>query len=313
MATVDEALALVDVLSRELDKRRGAIRANIASYRGDHPLAFASPEFQGYFNERFEGFSDNWCAPVIQATTERMNYVAIELGTDRQPDLDLMRVWKSNDCERGSSEAWVLMLAAARVFALVWGNAADERTPRITWEHPENFIIGYDADTGQPASALKLWQDGDFTNATLYLPDQVWKFTKRTNNTAMASLVIIGTYRGGWDKRQPSGDDTWPLPNPIGEVPAVEFRNQTLLDGKPISDISGVAAMQSAINLVWAYLLNGLDYATLPQRVVTGADIPKVPVLDADGQVVGHRPVDLNSLIGERVLWLPNKEASTSE
>jgi hypothetical protein len=82
-------------------------------------------------------------------------------------------------------------------------------------------------------------------------------------------------------------DDTWPMPNPMGMVPMVEFRNSALLDDKPISDLAGVAAMQDAINLVWAYLFNGLDFASLPQRVAMGAERPKIPILDDDGQVIG--------------------------
>lgn len=311
MAPVDDALELVRKLSAELSRRRPEIKANLDAYRGEHKLGFASPEFAAYFADRFDGFSDNWCAPVVQATTERMNVLGIELGGARRADEDLSRVWRVNNAERGSSEAFVVGLAASRTFALVWGNPADEQTPRITWEHPENCVVGYDMDTGEPAAALKLWNGDGHEYATLYTPDAVWKFQRRTG--AAGVLVVPSTYGGGWDPRQPASDDTWPLPNPMGEVPITEFRNQTLLDDKPISDIAGVAAMQTAINLVWAYLLNGLDFATLPQRVVTGADMPKVPILDDNGQVVGSRPMDLNLLAHERVLWIPKETAKTSE
>lgn len=311
MAAIDDAIELVNTLTAELDRRRPSIRTNLDAYNGVNRLLFASPEFSAYFQGRFAGFSDNWCAPVIQATTERMNYVGIELGTDRRADAELARVWKVNEAERGSSEAFVLMLAASRVFALVWGNPADESTPRITWEHPENFVMAYDHDTGAATAALKLWADDRYTYATVYTPEFVWKFMRRTGT---AITLPQGTgFAGGWEQRRATGDDAWPLPNPMGEVPAVEFRNQTLLDGKPISDISGVAAMQSAINLVWAYLLNALDFATLPQRVVTGAEMPEVPILDSAGQVVGRRPLDLNLLASERVLWIPSETAKTSE
>src|SRR5690242_7452878 len=159
MAPVDDALAQVAVLSAQLQERRADIQSNIDAYMGKQNLQFASPEFGAYFAQRFAGFSDNWCAPVIQATTERMNYVAIELGTERRADPLLQRAWKENDCERYSSEAFILMLTAARSFAMVWGNPDNEDIPRITWEHPENVIIGYDPDTGQAVAMLKLWQD----------------------------------------------------------------------------------------------------------------------------------------------------------
>lgn len=313
MAAVDDALIWVKKLSDELNRRRPAIQANMAAYRGEHKLAFASPEFSAYFQERFDGFSDNWCAPVIQATTERMNVLGIRLDeTSQRADQDLARVWKVNNGERGSSEAFVVGLAASRMFALVWGNAADDSTPRLTWENPENCVVAYDPDTGEAVAGLKLWADENLEFATLYLPDFVWKFQRRTGSGSLP-LVLPATYGGGWEPRQPASDDVWPIRNPMGEVPMTEYRNQTLLNDKPISDISGVAAMQAAINLTWAYLLNALDFATLPQRVVTGADMPKVPILDENGQVVGSRPLDLNLLASERVLWIPSKDAKTSE
>jgi hypothetical protein len=311
VAPVDDALTLVRKLSDELNRRRTAVKDNLAAYRGVNKLQFASPEFSAYFQQRFADFSDNWCAPVIAATTERMNYQGIRLD-DTRADRDLARVWKANDGERGSSEAFVVMLAAARMFALVWGNPDDEQTPRITWEHPDNCVVAYDPDTGAAVAGLKVWADGNTEFATLYLPDAVWKFQRRTG-TGNLPLVLPATYAGGWEPRQPAGDDNWPIGNPMGQVPLVEFRNQTLLDDAPISDIAGVSAMQSAINLVWAYLLNGLDFATLPQRIVTGAEMPKVPILGADGQVVGSQPIDLNLLASERVLWIPSETAKTSE
>ncbi len=314
MATAEEALELVRKLSAELTRRRPKLKERMAAYRGEvDQLKFASPEFGSYFAERFAGFCDNWCAPVVAATTERMNYQGIRLEGQLRSDTELTRVWKANNGERGSSQGWVVMLAASRMFALVWGNPRDEETPRITWERPENCIVGYDADTGEAVAGLKLWNDEAFEFATLYLPTEVWKFQRRTGTAGFVNLIVPSTYAGGWGPRQPAGDQAWPIPNPIGEVPLVEFRNQDLLDDNPISDIDGVQSAQSAINLVWAYLLNGLDFATLPQRVVTGADMPKVPVLNDQGQVVGSRPIDLNLLAAERVLWIPSKDAKTAE
>lgn len=96
----------------------------------------------------------------------------------------------------------------------------------------------------------------------------------------------------------------------MGVVPMVELRNQTLLDDDPLSDIAGVMAMQDAINLTWAYLMNSLDFASLPQRVVMGTDVPQLPILDDQGQVIGRRPLDLNTLTSERVLWIPGEKAN---
>lgn len=331
------ALGQVQRLSEELRRRRPFIERRLAYYRGRHPLAYASTEFARYFGDRYVNFSDNWCVPVIQTPAERMDVLGMRVdAAQREVDKDLARVWRANDAERGSSEAIVVALAAARSFSLVWGNPADEDTPRICWEHPAETIVGYDPDTGDRAAALKLWTDGTTDYATVYTRTQVWKWQRssagmpvtsketREDETDWVSAAFLADSRGleqpvyvpldaQWEPRQGPSDDTWPLPNPMGVVPIVEMRNQTLLDDLPISDIDGVIAMQDAINLVWAYLLNALDFASLSQRVILGAEIPKVPILGADGQVAGTRPIDLDELLRDRVLWVPGENAKLGE
>lgn len=330
------ALAQVGKLSDELRNRRPQIERRLRYYRGVHPLVYASAEFARYFGDRFVHFSDNWCVPVIQTPAERMNVLGMRLDAeDRGVDKDLARVWRANDAERGSSEAFVVMLAAARSFALVWGSD-DEETPRICWEHPAETIVGYDADTGERAAALKLWTDGEHDYATLYTPEWVWKWQRksagmpvsgkqtREDESNWVAAARIASENGietpvyvpldaAWEPRQGSRDNAWPIPNPMHAVPIVELRNQTLLDNIPISDLDGVIAMQDACNLTWAYLLNALDFTSLSQRVILGAEIPKIPILGADGQVAGYRPVDLDELLRDRVMWVPGENAKLGE
>lgn len=312
----DDARRAVTVLNRladELRLRETVTRRRLDYYRGAHRLCYASPEFRDYFADRFTGFSDNWCGPVAAAPAERMNVLGIRLDSDTKPDEGLSRAWRAADCERGSSEAFVVTLAAARSYGLVWGNPRDDQSPRVTWERPDQAIVAYDSDTGERAAALKLWADDTTEYATLYTASDVWKFQRSRyarNGYSVSGLIVpaesLVRSAGpeGWQMRHPPSDDTWPIPNPMGEVPMVELRNQTLLDDNPISDIDGVIAMQDAINLTWAYLMNSLDFASLPQRVVMGADVPKIPILDSNGVKVGERPIELDTLIKERILWL---------
>lgn len=318
-----EAVKILNRLADELRRRREETRKRLDYYEGRHKLCYASPEFRQYFADRFAGFSDNWCAPVISGPAERMNVLGVRLDADsRDTDKELDRVWRANDGARGSSEAFVIALAAGRSYSMVWGNPADEETPRITWERPDQAVVAYDSDTGLRAAGLKLWADDTKEYATLYLPDRVWKFERprfAENGYSVAGLIVPrdSTVRNpgaeGWKPRQGDRDDAWPLPNPMGEVPLVEFRNQTLLDDRPLSDIDGVMAMQDSINLVWAYLLNSLDFASLPQRIVMGADVPKMPILDEEGRKVGERPIELDRLTSERILWIPGDGVSVSQ
>jgi hypothetical protein len=316
------AVTLLNRLADELQRRQATVRQRLDYYGGKQKLCYASPEFRDYFAGRFEGFADNWCSPVVAGPSERMNVLGIRIDDDdRSADKELSRAWRAADCERGSSEAFVVGLAASRAYGLVWGNPGDESKPRVTWERPDQAIVAYDSETGERAAALKLWIDDTREYATLYTPDEVWKFdrSRYTSGTySVAGLIIpseglVTPGMGGWEPRQGAKDDTWPLPNPMGAVPMVELRNQTLLDDNPLSDIAGAIAMQDAINLVWAYLLNALDFASLPQRVVMGTDVPRIPVLDTNGQKIGERPIELDTLIAERILWIPGENAKISQ
>lgn len=309
------ALQQLSRLGSELTARQPLIERRLDYLRGRHPLVYASDEFQSYMGDRFQGFSDNWCAPVINSPAERMNILGIRPAGETAADKEMQRIWRSNGCDRSSSEALTVMLAAARSYALVWNNPRDETTPRITFERADQCIVRHDPETGEATAGLKLWRDEHYEYATLYTPEALWKWQR-----AAARVVPAGDQPdpavqagGGWEPRQSPGDDTWPIPNPLGALPLVELRNQTLLDDSPISDIDGVIAMQNAINLVWAYLMNALDYASLPQRVITGADMPKIPILDSQGQKIGERPLDLDTLVKDRILWVPDSNAQTSE
>lgn len=311
----DAALAL----GRKMwDQIQGRQRSTIASgilgitdaldyYRGRHSLRFASPEFAEFFSKRFTGFTDNWCAPVVNSCAERLTPLGLRLGKDGQAaDREFQRVFDANDGAQGFAEAAAVALATGRSYAMVWGNADDESTPRVTFEHPSYCVIAKDPETGHKTAAAKGWVDGDAGFLTLYTADEVWKWRWEIPSKPDSRRAVE------WEPRVGPGDDVWPIPNPLGAVPMVEFANSTLLDDTPVSDIAGVAAMQDSVNLVWGYLFNSLDFTSLPQRVVTGSEPPMMPILDNDGKVTGKKPVPLDQFMRERILFLSNDQAKVN-
>jgi hypothetical protein len=59
---------------------------------------------------------------------------------------------------------------------------------------------------------------------------------------------------------------------------------------------------------MWGYLFNAADHASMPARVVIGAEPPKVPILDEAGQVIGSRPAKMGDLAKGRMLVLPGAQ-----
>ena len=306
--TPREALDLATVLAEKITARRPGVRQASRYYRGEEGrMRFASDEFRDYFAKRFAGFSDNWCMPVAQAPVERIGYLGMRLDGDRTADSELERQWERNDGRRGLSEAILMMTIAKRAFALVSPSPAG---PRLTFENPDSSAVMYDGATGDRLAGMTVWQDDTHEYGQLLLPASVLKVRR----------AKAGLNRG--DRYVPPDATAWTFdesrgavesPHPFGDVPLVEMRNQALLDNDPISDIDGVMPMQDSINLVWAYTLNGLDYASLPGRVVTNGEMPKEDILDEDGEKIGTRPMELDSLIRDRIAWLEGEGIKIDE
>lgn len=311
---VAQAQQETERLSQALMIRRPDIEKRMNYLTGETGrLRFASEKFKERFHQRYAGFVDNWCAPVVEAVGERMVYLGIRPAGSTSADSELSRAWEAAGADSGIQEALAVRSAAGRAFGMVSPSDRADR-PRITFEHPELTIVDEDPATGHRRYALIMWADDKFEYATLYTPHEVWKFQRKTSEDRaqrQGQPVELGS---GWEPRRYNTDDTWPARNPFKQVPIVELKNRSFLRPEdPISEISGVMAMQDAINLTWAYLLNALDMVSLPQRIITGADVPEMPILDKDGQIVGHRPVDLDMLTAEKILWINSDEAKPHE
>ena len=317
-----EALQHVLRLHKKLTDRTPEINRFESYFRGDQPLAYASAAWQQEHAERYKDFSDNWCGVVGKAAAERTELTGIRLGDDVGAPLDdderlLMRDWSVNELPLQSAQGFLTSSIARRSSVIVWGDENDE--PVVTWEHPSQVVFDYaPGNRLRPRYILKAWAEDGWQFATFYESNAVWKFRRHAAHTYMAGgtttagLWVPGSFTGstgGWEAYQPPEDDVWPLPNPLGEAPGREFEHKPLLRGEPLSRIAGTIAMQDAVNLLWAYLFVGADFASMPARVVMGQEPPKLPVLDENGQKVGEKPVDIAELARGRMLWLTGQNA----
>lgn len=315
MATEAEALRLVELLESELIRRRGEIDRNDDYYRGKQRLKFASDEFRKYHGDRYRDFSDNWVQVVADSPVERLTVNGFQVPGEDQADAEFWRVWQANGLDADSQLGFLGAVNSGRSFVLVWGDPDDESTPEVTFEDASQCIVVYEPGSRRRRRAgLKRWQDGGEEFATLYLPWEMWKFRRPliASNDESPQMQDVDEELKRWKPREL---DTEPNPqsNPMGKVSLVELPNKPTLTGEPISDVSGVVAMQDAINLLWAQLFTASDYASFPQRIVLGAERPMMPLLDSQGQQVGERPVDLEKFAVDRVLWITGEDASIAE
>lgn len=312
MATAEDALLWVDKLYKVLAARRPDIEKQFGYFEGDQPLAYASPQWKTFHADRYKGFSDNWCGVVGRSPVERLRIDGIRVGDDTDvvdaEEKALWNDWKRNELGSASKQGFLASTIAKRSATLVWGDENGE--PEVTWEHPAQVAVAYQASNSRKRlAAIKAWAEEDTEYTTLYLPDGLYKFQRGSlgveNGRTRNGLYVSGAVGvGGWQPRQ-VGNEKWPLPNPLGEVPVVEWVNRPMLGMEPLSDIAGTMAMQDAINMLWAYLFTAADYASMPARVVLGAEPPKIPILDSQGQIIGSKPAKLEDLAKGRLLFLP--------
>jgi hypothetical protein len=317
MATLDQALRLVALMESELLRRRIEIDRNDAFYRGEQPLRYASDEFAKFHGKRYRDFSDNWVQVVADSPVERLTVTGFQASGEERADKDLWEVWQVNGLDVDSQLGFLGAVNSARAFALVWGDPDDPDMPVVTFEDASQCIVIYEPGSRRRRrAALKRWQDGSCDYATLYLPDQLWKFQRpllgQRDKSPQESDIDDELRRWAPRDEEELGEPN-PQPNPLGVVPMVELPNKPMLVSDPISDVSGVVAMQNAINLLWAQMFTASDYASFPQRVVMGAERPMIPKLNAAGEIIGKQPVDLEKFAVERVLWITGKDAKISE
>lgn len=337
--TLDEALKRVEQLYGKLAQRRPKVQLVEDYYRGRQRLRFASDKFQEYHADRYRDFCDNWCAPVANSPAERLRIDGFRLDEDpavSDTEKALFRDWQANDMDAQSSQGFLHSIIAARSFVLVWGD--DEDNPIATWERADQVAVGYDVQRpGKRVAALKTWCDEGLELATLYADDEVWKFDRPetyrgqtgpsrltpgmqgyefferdSNDPQGPGLILPATENSGWRLREVRGEPN-PMPNPLGVVPIVEFPNRPMLGADPLSHIAGTIAMQDAINLLWAYLFNAADFASMPARIVMGQEPPKIPILDNSGQKIGEQTIDIKKLAEDRILWLTGQNTKIDQ
>lgn len=312
--TPDTAAKRADSLYQVIAKRAPEIRELKEFYEGNQPLAFASEQWQKSHSKRYKGFSDNWCEVVANSTSERESVIGFQLPSTakKRPKAEklIWDAWMRNEQDSLSSQGFLEAAVARRSFCQVWGEAGDGE-PIVTWRSADQAAVKYDAETGRKrVGAVVVWDDEEesFERMTYYTPTEVFRF-KRSRLLKGSGLILPSSFQlsGGWSL------DSYGV-NHLGMVPVIEFPNRPVLGRGPLSDIKGTVAMQNAINLLWAYLFNAADHASMPARVVMGQEPPKIPILDDQGQPTGqYQQVDPKHLTEGRMLWLTGQNTKVDQ
>lgn len=260
--TPDDALTAVKILSQKLNDQRPALKTADQYYAGTQPLSFLAPEVQAQVGDRLQSLNVNWARKIVDSVSQRTYIEGFGLG-DGEADEDLWRLFQANDLDEWSQMAHVDALVHGRSFMSVWGNDEDPETPRIVVESAHQIAVAYSPSDRTLRSALKRWTEGSTQFATLYLPDEIRKYSSESRYSNMVA--------GRWDIYDV-------LDNPLGVVPIVPFVNRPRvlnLDGE--SELVDVMGLIDAIGKLCTDMLLTSEFHAMPRRWATGIEIPTGP------------------------------------
>jgi len=264
-----------DALLKDLNARSESTALYDEYYEGEQRLAFATSKFRKAFGDLFKEFADNWCDLVVDAVDERLDVEGFRFGEgdDRATaDKGAWNIWQRNQMDAFSQQGHLESLIYGQASVLVWVGSDDKAV--ITVEHPTQMIVW--TDPGNPTkrvAALKAWDDGSDTLATLYLPHGIFKWERKATTTSGKATP--------WAQRVVSGED-WPLKNPLGVVPVVPLANRPRLLRSGVSEIKKVVPVQDAVNKLVADMMVASEYQAFRQRWATGLELPTL--FDEDGE-----------------------------
>jgi hypothetical protein len=266
-------------LYQQIQKQREYFEVMDAYYRGQPPRYPWLPEqAQEEFTRLLSMTRANVLGLVVDAVAERLQVDGFRIGDNPTADQATWAIWQANNMDSASDQAILEALIGGTAYTLVAPNDREPATPRIWAEHPSQATIAYVPGSARQdkAAALKVWCD-DWTGwdmATLYLPDEVFKFQSKRKAIEGSSYLTPQ-----WEPREVRGE-AWPAENPLGEVPLNELPNNPRLLTGGISEIDDLIPTQDRINKTLADRLMTQDYGAFPQRWAIG-----YPDADAQGNV----------------------------
>lgn len=267
MLTEDQAIAKSKDLGDELDRR--ADRVALLDKYVDGPCPLPPSIVQARVTRAYRMLMSMAETPygrrIIKSASGRMEVGGIR-SSDSDADKAVWAAWQANKMDAESKRGHDTALAHGRVFALLW--ADEDQQPTITLETPDTVIVEYrEGSRYERVSALRRWDDGDLTHATLYTDDALYKFSIDSKQAANGQP---------WQRREVDGEP-WPLPNPTGVVPVVEIATGRRLKagkyGDALSDLDGAIGILDRINVLEFLRLVIAFTAGFPIRAVIGDKI----------------------------------------
>ena len=261
-----------DQLLKALEDRLPRIALLERYYSGAHPLP-APPHQMQRHSEAMRAFQNlshmsitNYVKLVADAPAQRLRVIGFRFGDVENMDADPVAwsIWQRNHLDADSGMLQHKAIVTGQACALVW---PEDGTAQITVEHPSQAIVAYEAGSNRRrAAGLKCWIEGDQRRVVLYLPGLVYKWTGRDTGVEGITADL--------EPWRPATDTSWPILNPLGQVPLVEFRANPDLRPAPFGggrgEFEDVLTIQDRINKTIFDRLVTAEFQAFRQRWAIG-------------------------------------------
>ncbi|HET7588607.1 MAG TPA: phage portal protein [Solirubrobacterales bacterium] len=250
----------------------------------------------------------NWPGLIVGAVEERLEVQGVRFG-GKQADEDVWDLWQEAGLDAESSMLHDSVLTTGRGFAQVWGDGSADPQPVVTLEHASMCIVEYVPGTNGTLrkGALRRWTDGKKWYANLFTPRYLFKF--------VADSEACPTDAASWKVREDDGDEEWPLENPLGVVPIVEFAVNKSLRPSPFGTGRGeFASHLRHIDRIHYKLFSGLvalTWSGFPLRYVIGD--PIVYAKKDDGTEDKSKPIPPFDSIASAVAQFSNANVKVGQ
>lgn len=266
-------------------------------FEGEQSMVYSTDIFHEVFGDAFKGFRDNWCEVVVNATNSRLEVTGFDFKNDDDFSVanQIWDVLKANEIDEQQKDLHEGILVEGRAFMIVWPD--EELGATVDWQPGQLCRIFYDPDRRTSALwAVKRWtvETGE-VYVTFYTPENVYKFIdegagkppstdRPSSSSALTEIPGVGFF--GSLKQRQVDDEPWPLPNPFGRVPVVEFNNTSYR-----SEIKGTIPQQDALNKTLLDMMVTSEFQAMRQRVVeTMASAPEDGWKSGPGEVWAFKP-----------------------
>lgn len=219
----------------------------MAYYNGDQPLMYSHERLRQVFERSNVNFVQNWCAVVIDTSTDRLVFKGYDSPKDED---DILKAFYVN--ER-------LPTISRRVHkdAVITGDGyvmVDYLDGEIKayYNSPQQVVVFYDdndAETKRLGAKYYFDKENNEAHLNLYYPDRIEKYIRKGVVSTSSGFVLEEE-----------------MANVFNQVPIVHFRVP--------SELTNVVPLQDAINKTFSDMMVVSEFAAFPQRwMITNADI----------------------------------------